>query len=476
MRRWTFFLSFFSGTAAGTMWRFDLALAGALVLAGIIFWFSHIFYYRSRSRVLFLATIFCFTFGLAAMRGTLSLGPVSRPLDVFVGEKVQLSGLISAEPDEREKTVRLTFTPDHSDEKIMLVAGKYPAHFYGERLVVRGKLDKPENFETDTGREFDYINYLAKDEVYYLINRPELESLGASGSWLVSARGQLFRFKNFFLTRLTSVLPEPHASLLGGIVIGAKRGLPDEWQDRFRVVGLSHVVVLSGYNITIVSEAVLKVFAFLPMLWGLAGGAGAILLFTLATGASTTAVRAAIMALVALLARATGRVYQSLDALFLAAFLMILIQPKVLLFDISFQLSFLATFGIIVGPPILQKYFQKVPERFGLREMTVTTISAQLFVLPWILYKLGQLSLVALPLNLLVLAFIPFTMLLGFLTFVFAPFAYLAYLFLAYDLWLVEIFAALPFAAVNISYFPLWLVALVYLAYFWFGYKKRARR
>lgn len=454
------------------MWRTDLALAGVLASAGIIFWLAHVFYYRSQSKLLLFATIVCLTFGFGLAHGTLSLGPVSRPLGVFVGEKVQLSGIISAEPDEREKTSRLTFTPDNSDDQIILVTGKYPTHFYGERLIVRGKLERPENFETNSGREFDYINYLAKDEVYYLINWPNLESLGASESWLVSARGQLFRLKNFFLTRINSVLPEPHASLLGGIVIGAKRGLSSEWQDRFRTVGLSHIVVLSGYNITIVAEAVMRFFSFLPMLWGIAGGASAILLFTLATGASTTAVRAAVMALVALLARATGRVYQSLDALFLTAFLMVLVEPKILLFDISFQLSFLATLGVIVGPSFLQRYFQKVPKEFGLREMTVVTISAQLFVLPWILYKMGQLSLVALPINLLVLAFVPVTMFFGFLSLVFAPFAYLSYLFLSYDLWLVEIFSVLPFASVNISYFPLWLVVLTYLVYFWLGYKK----
>jgi len=111
-----------------------------------------------------------------------------------------------------------------------------------------------------------------------------------------------------------------------------------------------------------------------------------------------------------------------------------------------------------------------ITEKYGLREIVVATIATQIFVLPFLLYKMGTLSLVALPVNLLILAAIPLTMLFGFLTGMLgfissalaAPFAFLSYAFLEYELFIVEFFAKLPFAEVFVSDFPLWLMLSCY--------------
>ncbi len=478
-----FFASFFVGIGAGTLVRFDFTVLFLLVIISSILFLVFWLYRKSgkNNNLIKLVSFVLLIFALSAMWGTRALGPTEKYLDQFIGEKIELTGTVVGEPDERESSLRLIFSPDLPDEinkksggKIILSAGKYPSHAYGERLRVSGKLEAPENFETDAGRTFDYQNYLAKDDIYYLISNPKIEKIGMDESWVVSARAKLFGFKKLFLRRLGSSLPEPQSALLAGIAIGAK-GLSEDWGERFRTVGLSHLIVLSGYNITIAAEATAKALSFLPPLAGILAGGASVILFTLATGASSTAVRAAIMALVALLARATGRVYQSLDALFLAAFVMILFQPKILISDISFQLSFLATLGVIAGPPLIKKYLAFLPERFGLRETTTTTLSAQLAVLPWILYKMGNLSLIALPVNLLVLGFVPLTMLLGFVVFLlpFPPFTYLAYLLLSYDLLIAKFAAQIPFASVNIAYFPLWLTVLVYIFYYYFHRQKK---
>ncbi|MEK7151852.1 MAG: ComEC/Rec2 family competence protein, partial [Patescibacteria group bacterium] len=170
-------------------------------------------------------------------------------------------------------------------------------------------------------------------------------------------------------------------------------------------------------------------------------------------------------------ARATGRTHDITIALFLAGFLMLLHNPKILMFDPSFQLSFLATLGLIYGAPLIEKYFHLVPTRFQLREFATATIATQIFVLPLLLYMTGEFSMVALPVNLLVLVFIPLTMLFGFLTGVVGfvsttlsvPFAAVSYLFLAYELQVVEFFSSLPFASVSVRYFPLWLLIFLYI-------------
>jgi len=191
------------------------------------------------------------------------------------------------------------------------------------------------------------------------------------------------------------------------------------------------------------------------------------------------------MALLVLLARATGRTYVITRALFIAGFFMILHNPKILVFDSSFQLSFMATLGLIYLAPKIEQYFKLVPTKWQLREFATATVATQLFVLPMILYKMGDLSLVALPVNILVLAFIPITMLFGFLTGVVGfvstllslPLAYVTFALLSYQLKIVEVFASFPYASLHIESFPLWLAVLFYAVYglvIWRLYKRKS--
>ena len=150
---------------------------------------------------------------------------------------------------------------------------------------------------------------------------------------------------------------------------------------------------------------------------------------------------------------------------------MILLNPFVLVYDVSFQLSFLATVAVIFLAPRIEKYFQWITEKFELRDIVTVTCAAYILVMPFILYKMGNLSLVALPANILILPFIPFTMLLGFLTglagliyFILAvPLGYISYFFLHYELSVIAFFSHLPFAAFTFPNFPLLLTILIYM-------------
>jgi len=258
------------------------------------------------------------------------------------------------------------------------------------------------------------------------------------------------------------MIPEPAASLLGGLVVGAKRSLGADWLEKFRTVGVIHIVVLSGYNITIVAEFIMRLLAFLPRQIGFGAGALAIMFFAVMTGGSATVVRASLMAVLVIIARATGRIYGITRALLLAGFLMVLHNPKILVFDTSFQLSFLATLGLIYLSPAIERRLGFIPEKLQLRQIAAATIATQVFVLPLLLFQMGTLSLIAVPANLLILPTIPWTMLFGFLagaigfvSQIFAlPFAFLAYVLLAFQLKIVALFAALPFATISIPYFP----------------------
>ncbi|MEK9161495.1 MAG: ComEC/Rec2 family competence protein, partial [Patescibacteria group bacterium] len=225
---------------------------------------------------------------------------------------------------------------------------------------------------------------------------------------------------------------------------------------------------------TIVAETIMLFLSFLPQYLAISGGVIGVILFAIMTGASATVLRASIMALLALTAKATGRIYTVSWALFLAGFFMVLQNPKILRFDTSFQLSFLATLGLIYLSPIVKNNIGFVTEKLGLREIFSATISAQIAVLPLLIYKTGIVSVVGLPVNFLILPFIPLTMFLGFAVGILGaasylisiPFAWASYALLQYELFVIDIFSKIPFASVNISGFSEVFLILSYLAIF----------
>ena len=451
---------------------FYFVLLGVLISVALFTVFTFI----SRNNFGVLIVVFALLFSLGIMR--FHAVDVLAP-DMFesqVGQQVSFNGVIVDEPTFTEKSQKLVVEGREGNERTkILVTTSFGQDFkYGDEVSISGKLQKPENFITDQGKEFDYINYLRKDGIYYLMNYVTIDVV--SGGHGNSVKSFLFSVKEKFLQKMNFAIASPESLLMGGLILGEKSAFSDELRTNFVNTGTIHIVALSGYNVTIVAEWFMKLFTQIPYVsqsFGIGAGILAILFFILMTGASSTAIRAGIMAVLVLIARATGRNYDVGRALLVAAVLMILINPFVLVYDVSFQLSFIATIAVIFFTPKIEKYFLWVTKSFKLRDIISVTAAAYIFVLPFILYKMGNLSLVALPANFLVLPFIPLTMLFGFLTgFVgllwhgFAvPVGYLAYLLLHWELAVINFFAHVPFASLTIPDFPLFLVLIIY-AYF----------
>ena len=191
------------------------------------------------------------------------------------------------------------------------------------------------------------------------------------------------------------------------------------------------------------------------------------------TGAGASVVRAAVMGSLLLLSLSAGRLYAIAPALCAAALSMLVINPRILYWDIGFQLSFLATLGIVFGISVLDKLTPKIQSWFGLKEIVMSTLCATIATLPVILLNFGRLSVVAVLANLLVLPFIPLIMLLGFLIvipFMGPGFGYVASLFLNYVLAVTRKLSAWPWASLDIKIGPeifvlLWTI--IFAAYFW---------
>ncbi len=292
------------------------------------------------------------------------------------------------------------------------------------------------------------------------------------------------------MSKIKEILAEPYSSLLSGLIVSGREAMPKDILEEFRRAGIIHIVVLSGYNITIIAEFMrrlfqnLFLFARVRAVSQMAAGASilGIISFVLMTGAEATVVRAAIMVLTVIVAKMFGHNYSASRALLVAGFIMLLENPKILVFDPSFQLSFLATLALIYVVPIIEKYLKIVPEKWGLRVVVSTTLATQLTVLPLLIYSMGDFSLISLPANILVLLVIPPVMLIGFIATLIAyissilalPLAYITHLLLAWILGVSSVLGSLSFASISVPLVPFWLVVLVYLLIFIFVKRSRS--
>jgi competence protein ComEC len=415
-------------------------------------------------------------------RAALSVHHVSPDqVDFYNGQKVVLEGVIVEEDVRQDKakyTIRIDDlspigapigapieAPIGVEGDVLITLNKYPQHFYGERVRLVGELQEPGEFNG-----FNYGNYLSRFGIYSVMYYPKIDVLGVGqGSYFWSAMNYLRRG---FLSQINQLFPEPHASFEAGLLVGARKGIPDELMDKFNITGLTHIIAISGYNITIIIVFVMWLLGGLPRMLGFYVAIGAIVLFTIFVGASPAVVRASIMGILGLIALNYGRQNNIHITVLTSAALMVLMNPKILWWDVGFQLSFAAVLGLIYVAPLFDRYSTHLPQALGIREAILMTLSAQVIALPIIVYNFERLSIIAPLSNLLVAFAIPPAMLFGFagvlISFVSHGlgliFAYLAWAILSYIIKVIEWTAAIPYASVEISGMKFWMMGVYYAA------------
>lgn len=447
------------------------------LLAAVAVWSA----YTQRTRTLVVCAVVCAAFGTGILRMDTAVLTGDPVLSGRLGAMVEVEGFVIDEPDVRDSNVHLTIdahtlrvgsTTIPVAARLLAFVSLHTPVAYGDGVRAKGTLRLPEAFESGEGRVFGYPSYLGKDGIAYQLAFAQAQRTGEHRS--NPAKRIAFGVKHALLAGLQRALPEPEAGLASGITLGDKRSIGGELSEVFQRASLIHIVVLSGYNITVVINAAVRTLEWLPrtVRFGMSGLV--VVFFILMTGGAATAVRAGLMASLAVYARLTGRTFLALRALGVAALIMIMWNPWTLAFDPSFQLSALATLGLITLTPFFERYAMWVPERFALREIVCSTLATQVTVLPLLLYQSGTLSFVALPANTLALVAVPIAM--GFSTFAaimgvwtgpLAPlFGFPAYALLAYIIGVGQFFAALPFSSVIVPAFSAWIVVAVYVALF----------
>lgn len=281
---------------------------------------------------------------------------------------------------------------------------QYPRFEYGSLLRLTGEIEK-----STSGKN--------------IVGFPEIELIDINQGSRFKAT--LYKIKNSLVSNIQAVLPPDKSALASGILLGERAEFSDELKTAMQASGTTHIVALSGYNVSIISKIffgyLLYVFSrrisfYLSLL--------VIIAFVLMTGAEPSVVRAAFMGAIILLAEQSSRSYSFRNAITITAFVMLVIDPTLLVFDVGFEFSFLALIGLIYIEPFIRnsivkfvrdkdKWAEKL--KTGSWQVGLQTFSAQLAVAPVALHVFGYISFSGLIANILILQFIPLTMFLAFL-------------------------------------------------------------
>ena len=387
------------------------------------------------------------------------------------GEPAELRGVVrevrmSGDTD----VIEVSLLPPQGG-RLRVISGRDSGLNYGDELYLAGIPEPPSSRLADPVMFFPRFKVTAKDR-----GNP------------VQAR--LLAIRAGFLDRLHLALRPDSAALAGGLTLGAKDGFSAELKEKMRASGTTHLVALSGYNVSILALAVSSALgAWFRRRTTFLLTVLAICLFVVMTGAEASLVRAALMGILALLASQIGRQYDISHAIVCAALLMALWDPRLLYGDLGFQLSFLALLGVAYLSPVLAGLFPGSGRGSWLnwRENLLLTVSAQLAVLPLLLLNFREFSLAAVGANALILGLVPLTMLLVFLTglagIVHAYFGtaigWLAELPLSFELATINVFSALRLPVVLPAgwnwIFPAIYYALLAAGVAWLGKRTRSR-
>jgi len=347
------------------------------------------------------------------------LGIINNELRKYndLNQDIALIGIVSNEPDIKEKSIKLTVKVENIKGKpsasygarVLVTTNRYPGYRYGDKLRITGKLKTPPVFEG-----FNYKNYLKKDGIYSIMDWPEIELIGQNfGNPVMKI---LFSFKNKFKETAIKFISPPQEGILEALVFGDEENISKEWKNKLNFTGTRHIAAVSGMNITIIASLLLSLALGLS-LWRQQAfylSIFLLILYILMIGAPASAIRAGIMGGLFLLAQHLGRMNISSRTIIFAAVLMLVKNPLLLKFDVGFQLSFLAMMGIIYLQPFFSDFLKKIPNPkiFPLKTTLSTTLSAQVFTLPILVYNFGYIPLISPIANILIVPFLaPITIL-----------------------------------------------------------------
>jgi competence protein ComEC len=435
------------------------------------------FWRRLRKQLPIPAGIVLLFVAAGAARYLISTPPLTNANLAWYNDQGQfiLVGRISAPPAVRSDQIRyeISFSeltdpnaPDYAHAersikgKALVTMPRWQQWQYGDILLFTGKPLTPAIYP-----DFSYKDFLAQQGidsvVYYPVDVQKVGEANGSGfrRWLIAVREGARKV-------ILSVMPQPESGLLEGILLGMENDLPASLRKAYQDTGTAHIIAISGFNMTLLATLLINTFSrLLRRYWGVMVAIVAVAIYTLFVDGSVSVARAAFMASTAAIAHLFGRKQAGLHALILTAALLCLFNP-LSIWDISFQLSFMAVFGLVVFGQPLQKSFASLMKKwFGeekaarfsspISDYLLVTLAAQLSTLPVIALQFKRISIVSLLANPLILPVQPAILQIGMVTLALgavSPFlgklcAMFAWPLLAYTNFIVTAFAKIKGAA-----------------------------
>lgn len=461
-----FFLSFIFGIFLRSLFLFSFKELIAITLLFLSLFLISLIFEDKKLLILSLSLLFLF-FGI--LRYHLEEIRFSKEsLLKFQNKEIVLRGKVIKEREKGERSDKILLkveeilnktSSEKFESKVLIYSKKYSGVNYGDILQVKGKLKIPSLFEN-----LNYRDYLKKERISAIIYFPEIKILEKDkGNFFFKI---IYSLKEKLRASISKNFSPPQSIILKAIVLGDKREIPKSFSEKLNTTGLRHIVTVSGLHFTILAGIIMSLFVSFRIHRGQSFYFTIVFLifYLLMTGLQISAVRAFIMSTLFLYAQKIGRVSCSFRALIFSAFLMVLFDPFLLKFDVGFQLSFLAVSGIIFLSPFFQEKLKFCP--LFLRDVLSFSFSAQLFILPLLLYNFGYFSLISPLTNILVLPFLPLLMVIGFLSSfigVFFPLIgkiifWFSWPILVYLTKIIEFFSSLSFSFLNFQISWFWLL------------------
>ena len=303
-----------------------------------------------------------------------------------------------------------------------LVALRGPPHLrYGDTLRLSGSLERPEPIG-----DFDYAAWLEAQGIAGVLWAREAETVSTGdGHWAVAA---LHRYRGLLASALQRAMPARESGLAQALLLGIRTELPAEVKDSFRTAGMSHLLAISGLHVGIVLALALGIGSAMlgngnPLV--IFGAMAIVWVYAVVSGLDPPVVRAAIMGSLALAQGLTGRGMRGLTALVLAGGVMICVDPA-LLTSLSFQLSFTAMAGVIVGLPLItflsgavaaisggSNFWASRWLQYGLILLIASVVistTTTLATVPLIAVHFGEIPVMSVPATILVMPAMPMTL------------------------------------------------------------------
>ena len=453
--RFNLLVSIFSllfGLSFGVLFSFSIVEIIFIIFVGL----GVVILYKNDKLILSIGLVFIF-FSVGLLRTEFIVEP-----KVEYEKRATLEGVIKTEIENTKSGQ--SFIVKTKEYSVLVRTDSLATYRYGDLIEFRGFVKEPQPFETN-GRTFYYDNYLKTKGVSAIVSNPNINILDRdNGSFI---KENLFKFKEIFLIQSKNIFSFQESSLFNGILFGVRSSLGDDLENILRQVALIHIVVLSGYNVSIIAEALVTSISYISRKWAFLLAMISIIAFVIMVGATPSVVRAGIMASLLLMARMLRTGSDIIIYILLAALLMALWNPFVLLYDPGFHLSFIATVGIILIVPLFERFIHN--NWFGLKEVVATTLSAQISILPYILLTFGSVSLVGSLANLFVVPIVPFIMFFGMLAILISflsqtiafPIIVFVKLLLNYFISVAVFFSQIPFSHTQIGASYWWSILSV---------------